>query len=188
MQHSFEEVVRMAATAYQRMQYQFDTQLILPYQVDEIAVLFRTEERLVAFAEWARSVGIDVFNAHVLDTMYRQDAKEKFDIHFEFMRLVDAPFRIEAMCYKGKAPLHMDQLNRYGDGCVMHASFKVQTMQELTAAHDRLLALERLTYTPRAMYRNTYGAFSYWGPWSAMWIKPRINLRDTVVADETSAV
>lgn len=175
----FEESLAEAAEAQRVMQYQFDTQLILPYHIDEVSLLFRTPERLMAFAAWAEAQGVEWFNRNVYDRMVRQDQTQTFDVHFEFMRIPGADWRIEAMCYHGAAPLHARQLDQRGNGCVMHASFKAQDHAALTVAHDRLLS-EHLA--PQAAYRNSYGAFSYWGPWMGMWIKPRVNERDSSVA------
>src|SRR5678815_1115834 len=183
MQLTFEESLARAAEGQRVMQYQFDTQLILPYNIDEVSLLFRTEDRLMEFCQWAEVQGVERFNT-ALDRMDRQDAMENFQVHFEFMRLPGADWRIEAMCYGGgPAPLHEQQLKNRGDGCVMHASFKAEDEAALTKAHDNLLAAH---LAPQALYRNSYGAFSYWGPWMGIWIKPRVNLRDSSVAEKTS--
>jgi hypothetical protein len=158
------------------VQFRFDTDLVLPYQIDEVSILWRTVTQLYDFASFARESGCDVFNARVHDHMHRLDLKEGFDVSFEFLRIPPHEWRVEAMaCGQGRAPLHQYQLNKMDNGCIMHASFKVPDKEAYKKAFDEL---KEAGLVFGAQYHNSYGAFSYWSGLGNVWVKPRVNLRD----------
>lgn len=151
---------------------------------DEVSLLFSKPAELEDFKEWAVAQGLEHFNSVQRDQMVRQDKAQAFGVRFEFLRLPNRPWRIEAMCIlEGCAPLHEEALRRSGEGCVVHLSYKcrdLQTYQE----HVRSLWDEGRI--KKAEYRNSYGMFSYWVPTGSElrpFLKPRVNLRDS--ADPT---
>lgn len=168
--------VRRAVHTQSVIQFRFDTDLLLPYKIDEVSLLWSTLAQLRDFASWANDNGADVFNAHVVDHMHRLDQPGDFDVSFEFLRVPPHPWRIEAMCAgNGHSPLHTRQLQQFSPGCVMHASFKCEDRDAYKAAGE---ALAGAGLAPAAAYQNGYGLFSYWGPIGNVWVKPRVNLRD----------
>lgn len=177
----YAQSIRRAVHVQSNTQFRFDTDLLLPYKVDEVSILWRTLNELRDFAKWAADQGVDVFNGHVLDTMFRQDQPGHFRVAFEFMRLPGHEWRIEAMnAGNGSSPLHTRMLQQKNNGAIMHASFKVPDEDAYKEAVERLAAAG-LQFG--AQYRNTYGAFSYWSGLGNVWIKPRVNLRDREPSD-----
>jgi hypothetical protein len=168
-------------------QFLFDTEYMLPYVFDEVSILFRYPGTMRRWVDWAKELGADHFNAHVVDRMIRTDLEvrpprkfpERFDVQFEFLRLTKASaWRIEAMHrLKGPAPLHEAMLGpRNGpDACVFHVSFKLPTAQEYRKACARLA---QSAFVQAASYRNSYGFFSYWQGLNNVYVKPRVNTRD----------
>lgn len=148
------------------------------YRIDEVALLLENEAELEAFVRWARDVaGMDHFDSVPVDRMERQDNVSAFDVRFEFLRLPETDWRIEAMCVlDGDAPLHRKQLQLLGNCSVVHASFKVA---DEDAYWDSFDWLAEAGFVKMAEYANTYGWFSYWEHLEALfYIKPRVNRRD----------
>lgn len=147
------------------------------YEMDEVSLLFSNETELARFVLSAKTKGgMEHFNSVPRDTMVRQDGTgEQFDVRFEFLRMPEAAWRIEAMCLLGgTAPLHSQMLRTEGEGCVVHASFKCKDEKD----YERVKAELGSGLLLGAEYRNSYGLFSYWG-YGPYW-KPRVNLRDSV--------
>lgn len=188
----FSKVVQNAIHVRSLIQFHMDTEWQLPYKIDEISVLWKFKGTLEAFTEWCVAQQVEHFNAKVLDRCYRNEIGLRstwFDVQFEFLRLPTHPWRIEAMAVlKGRAPLHEAQLRERGEGCVMHASFKVPDEEALKEAYQNLA---KTGFVNIAEYRNSYGLFSYWQGAGFTWIKPRVNLRDqaqqTTLAEEPGA-
>lgn len=148
-------------------------------EVDEMALLFDYEDSLEEFVHHAGVAGLINFNSVPRDTMVRQDKAQSFVVRFEFLQPMKHPFRIEAMTViSGDAPLHARRLEQSRNGCVVHASYKLGTLDEYNAETARLA--EDIRVAKRAEYRNSYGMFSYWRVWEApgIYLKPRVNLRD----------
>lgn len=176
----FMGLLRRAARAHQRAQFACDTQLILPIDVDEVSLLFATPEELALFTATAKhDWRTNHFGTVDVDTM-QMTGGPSFEVRFEFLRLADAPWRIEAMCVlDGEAPLHAAALSDRGSGCVVHASYRAGTsLPDYNRELDRLPEYGAL----RAKYTNTYGQFSYWqvGDLGHVYLKPRVNLRDNM--------
>jgi hypothetical protein len=108
--------------------------------------------------------------------------KQAFDVRFEFLRLPLTgsregfrDWRIEAMCVlDGNAPLHSQHIERFGDPCIVHASFKLDDEGEYAKAKAEL---SEFGFPFCAEYSNSYGRFSYWNA-GRYYLKPRVNLRD----------
>lgn len=171
------------------------------YKIDEVSLLFRWPDELDRFVGGAVVAGAEHFNSVESDTMIRRGVSEGFIVRFEFLRMPEASWRIEAMLViAGQAPLHQERLRRHGTGCVVHASFKCEDTDAYTRARARLARPPARLVKPMrelAEYRNSYGVFSYWQTEYGIqkeqpYFKPRVNLRDVApdtlpVAPEPSA-
>jgi hypothetical protein len=154
--------------------------LMLPWRIDEVSLLFGEQRQLDQFTHQAVASGMSHFNSVKRDRMTRMDPghdpvgvdPEAFDVRFEFFKWPDCEWRIEAMVVlDGTAPLHEQHLEKYGDGCVVHASFKCPDRQSYESVWSR----SEMEFF--AEYRNSYGIFSYWVG-GDYYFKPRVNLRD----------
>lgn len=149
------------------------------YRVDEIALLWENPAELDSFCTWAAANGLEWFNSVPVDTMERQDLErdEQFQVRFEFLRFPGSDWRIEAMCVlSGDAPLHSKHLRMLGNGCIVHASFKVADEDSYLDSFDWLTEAQ---FVKMAEYVNSYGWFSYWETLDSMhYFKPRVNRRD----------
>lgn len=148
------------------------------YRIDEIALLWENAAELDSFATWAREVAhLEHFDRVDADKMERLDQRSRFDVRFEFLRLPGTDWRIEAMCVlDGDAPLHARHLKLLGNGCVVHASFKVG---DDDAYWDSFDWLNEAGFVKLAEYGNSYGWFSYWDSLEGLhYFKPRVNRRD----------
>lgn len=152
---------------------------ILPHAgINEVALLFENPGELESFCTWATQVvGMDNFFSVPMDVMARTDAPGTFDVRFEFLRHEASNWRVEAMCpLNGEYPLHHKHLRFLGNGCIIHVSYKLPTLEEYFAAMGDL---EANKYVRMAAYQNTYGVFSYWESMETLYYwKPRVNLRD----------
>lgn len=152
-----------------------------PQFMDEVAILFHNEGQLLTFVEDAKRLGLEHFNSEPRDTMRRQDISgQEFEVRFEFLRLPERTWRIEAMCVlDGDAPLHRQAADEYGAPCVVHLSYKLPSLEEY---QEQVRAHMDKGDAKAAEYRNSYGMFSYWRPAGQSsrlpYWKPRVNLRD----------
>jgi len=147
-------------------------------RIDEVALLWANAAELDSFLVWAvEGGGMEHFNSVPADEMVRVDNKGLFMVRFEFLRMKGMPWRIEAMCVlDGEAPLHATHLDVMGNGCVVHASYKLACEEEYETSKDVLLEAD---LDMCAEYENSYGRFSYWRDFDSLfYFKPRINLRD----------
>lgn len=177
--NTFSDALVTAAKEQQRAQAETSLVLVSPYEVDEISVLFADPDRLQAFVEYCKEQGIEHFNRVDSDRMVRIDGPGQFDVRFEFLRFPTLGWRIEAMCVlDGQAPLHEAHLDRLGDGCIVHASYKLPEV-EAYRAHRRYLSDKGAILAGE--YENSYGRFAYWGSGHNPYMKPRVNLRDVEV-------
>lgn len=156
--------------------------LMLPWRIDEVSLLFQEQTQLDQFVHHAQALGMEHFNSVTSDRMVcmdpghdpAEDNPEAFDVRFEFFRWPDSLWRIEAMVVlDGYAPLHEQHLEKYGDGCVVHASFKCPDRTAYESLWGRAPEMQFF-----AEYQNSYGVFSYWVG-GEYYFKPRVNLRDT---------
>jgi len=178
----FQEMVVEAAEAQRAAQFSMDTEFMMPFHIDEISLLFDSQDSLAEFAAWAETAGgMDHFNRVDSDTAVRIDNmtipsedRQEFKHRFEFLRIPGADWRIEAMCVlEGVAPIHEAHVAKHGNGCVVHASWKLPDRQSYEATWARHEGLRLF-----AEYRNSYGIFSYWHASGTFYFKPRVNLRD----------
>lgn len=188
------EMAKQAGAWVRRAQHEMDTIHLVKCTIDEAALLFASEDSLAAFLKWAVGQGYQHIGTVERDTMYqRYGNSEKgipnlsgpaFQVRFEFVRLEGFPFRIEAMCVlDGEAPLHEAALAKYGEGSVVHVSWRAAPNGDSTGYGRHKKALEAEgghgTLSPLAEYQNTYGRFCYYGePGRPPYLKPRVNLRD----------
>lgn len=153
------------------------------FRIDEIALLWNDPAELDSFLQWAVAVGgfNNTFSVSQ-DTMTREDNIGSFDVRFEFLTIPGTDWRIEAMCpLSGDFPLHNRHLKLLGNGCVVHASFKLPT-DELY--FDSWEWLGEAGFVKLAEYQNSYGWFSYWDHFEALfYVKPRVNRRDAPKAE-----
>lgn len=185
----FNDLAMRALSMRSVMQFEFDTELFVPHIIDEISVCFKHAGMMDRFVDWAVNGGAEHFNAHVVDRMWRiailppspQDVDrvevpEWFDVQYEFLHLPGhQTWRIEAMqVLSGMAPLH-DAAMQGRDAAIVHASFKVPTLEHMHVAEHQLA---RAGLRSLAGYRNAYGVLSYWKGRHDVYVKPRVNLRD----------
>jgi hypothetical protein len=166
-------LVRRASRTLTRMQYELDTTHALPWTLDEVSILFKSQAELTGFTSFAPALGLEHFNS-VRDTMTREDDESQFDVRFEFFRVPGHnDYRIEAMCVvDGVAPLHEEMVNHD----MPHVSFKCEDPMH----YNHVLSVLQSAGWPRqAAYRNGYGQFTYVGAYPP-YLKPRVNLRDRV--------
>lgn len=168
-----------ANLAQQHAMYELYHGIMLYHDIDEISLLFGSEQELEQFLALAEP-HVDHFNSVPRDRMWRDDGEEEqwFDVRFEFLRIPTYMWRIEAMCVlDGSAPLHAQKLRDRGRGCVVHASYKLP--DEATYYAHKSIVKDVSGRTADAEYHNSYGRFSYWNVLGGrFYLKPRVNLRD----------
>jgi len=192
--YPYKDALDRAVKAQWQVQYELGVELFVKGDIDEVAVLWDTEEALEAFVDWCKGAnGADHFNSVPRDRMIRlgeetspamQLPREEFNVRFEFLRLPGKDWRIEALCMlDGIAPLHSAALERFGPGCVVHASFKAKDREAYKRIKGELEHDEGpFKAVPKAAeYMNSYGIFAYYGTGQVPYLKPRVNLRDTMV-------
>lgn len=201
--HTYEEALKACRRALTRSQIELSTELFIKGDIDEVSVLFASNDELMRFVDYAKSVGMDNFNTVYRDTMVQLQGNSEhhvpnmagpaFDVRFEFLRSPGAVWRIEAMAVlDGKAPLHKRALasaHELGAGrmTLIHVSWKCETpgayerCKEALANPDQAVSegrAEPVGAVPlMAEYQNSYGRFSYFGT-RVPYLKPRVNLRD----------
>lgn len=164
--------------------------LDLPHQIDEIAFMFADRHLLDLFTREAVMVdGCLMFNAaddhvHTLPLGTCYDVEYRFfSVPLSFLPSIEQ-VRIEAMrMVRGFSPLHQAEAMANGWGAV-HASFKCQNEEEYGAVTHRL---RERAWEVAQKCDSTYGKFSYWKPLDGdelgdgpyLYLKPRVNLRDT---------
>jgi hypothetical protein len=167
----YPRLLARASKAVREGQFCLDTELFLPMRVDEVSILFKHNTELDGFVRYCVSRDLEHFNG-VRDTCHNEWASDPntFQVRFEFLRYPGADWRIEAMCVNsGFAPLH----ERLRNHSMPHVSFKcLDTMH-----YDHINKVLTGILPWQGSYRNSYGAFSYFGAY-APYIKPRVNLRD----------
>lgn len=173
-----------AGSWIRRVQYELDTTHLLKATCDEVALLFSGEDTLNEWVTWAKGQGYEHFGSIERDRMVETwSGGTEFDVRFEFLRLEGFPFRIEAMCVlDGSAPLHEATLERYGNGAVVHVSWRAAPNGDSHGYVRHRQVLEHLDAPLRPLreYRNSYGIFCYYGDEDKPpFLKPRVNLRDT---------
>lgn len=192
-------MARQAAGWLRHAQYELDTIYLVKAKCDETSVLFSNEEELDKFVTWAKGVGFEHIGSVPEDTMaqtYGNSAAHipniagpAFKVRFEFLKMPEFPWRIEAMCVlDGVAPLHEEALRRMGEGCVIHISWRAAPNGDKDGYERHRAVLdsvvvgkpqENLGLVALAEYENSYGRFCYYGaPGKPPYLKPRVNLRD----------
>lgn len=196
---SYERMLQSASGWLRRVQYEIDMVYLFKAQCDEAALLFANQQELEQFVDWCvqgphspsrYKPGLDHFGSVDRDTVIRigqgeDDNKsgQRFDVRFEFLRFPeDQTWRIEAMCVlDGKAPLHEQALEQYGNGCVIHVSWRAAPNGDGDGymRHRKVLEAPGHDLHPLAEYGNSYGRFCYYGVGGRPpYLKPRVNLRD----------
>ena len=180
--HDINTLIRRVEREQRRAQQCLSLDILMRGDVDEVSLLFASEEDLDQFVAEASAHGFDHFNS-VADTLVRQDAEEpqQFDVRFEFLKRPEDSWRIEAMAVTSDlaaAPLHSAALAEHGTPATIHASFKVKTRGEYEAVRDILAIQFGNSGGMRGEYQNTYGRFAYFGSGAVPYLKPRVNLRD----------
>lgn len=191
------QLVYVAQDAQQVAQAELNIDYGIQRQVDEVSLLFQWGHELDRFVNAAKYLGLEHFNSVPSDTMIRTGVSEGFIVRFEFLRIPKVDWRIEAMqIIAGLAPLHRERLRKSGAGCVVHASFKCEDVQDYADAKAQLRQ-RRVHFETRlesaAEYSNSYGIFSYWQSERGSllqrpYFKPRVNLRDTLPVAQPSVL
>lgn len=196
----FQESLNTAKRIFRLTEYMAAVEFCLPAPIDEVSLLFHDRQTLKEFVAWAKGKGeLEHFNSVPKDLMvclwadWQEEVyseaqapfrhAENFEVRFEFLRIPDTNWRIEAMCVLGgTAPLHEAWLETIGDGCVVHASYKLPSLEAYVA---HVPALMGAPLEKRATYVNSYGRFSYYSHehlahgFDRWLLKPRVNTRDT---------
>jgi hypothetical protein len=174
-----------AIKAQKTAQQHLSLDLMIPGNIDEVSILFKSVGMMERFIGWAEQFGWHNFATVKKDTAEQlfgnslaqigNVAGPAFDVRFEFLKMRKDPssFRIECMCIlDGFAPLH----ERLPQGAVAHASWKAANRLHYQQVCEQVgRALPKM-----AEYENSYGRFAYYGN-EAPHFKPRINMRDTRV-------
>lgn len=176
-------MARQAGEWVRRAQYELDTVHFIKATIDEAALLFQNESELGAFVAWAKGQGYEHFGSIERDAMLERHGGTRthaFDVRFEFLRLEGFDFRIEAMCVlDGSAPLHEQALEKYGNGSVIHVSWRAAPNGDADGYHRHRRIVEGSGFAPLLEYDNSYGRFCYYGEDGVPpYFKPRVNLRD----------
>lgn len=179
---TYRNLIRKTHRAHYISQSVCDLELLLPVDIDEISLLFRSDEDMEHFLHHvSMDRNVDHFNSVPIDAMHRQESDEAFDVRFEFLRIHGADWRIEAMCVLGgTAPLHEKALLDRGSGTVVHASYKCEDRNAYVKDVEIGGRLGQHDGNQMATYINNYGMFSYWEfeRMGTTYLKPRVNLRD----------
>lgn len=158
--------------------------------IDEVAILIPDAATMWAWISLAvRAKDI----AHVNSAFDHVEAKGPihghYEAHYEFLEIADQPYRIEAMqVANGHSPLHAAHAHLAGlYGAWVHVSFKCLT--ELDYREICTLLADTGEWLPAQICHSTYGRFTYFSPQPelmekydlpALYLKPRVNLRDAV--------
>ena len=177
---SYSQIMSAAIKARTDAQKNLDLVFHIGMEVDEVAVYFEKKGDLDQFLAYAVNQGMEHFNSVPSDAMHQiygnsemgipNRAGHAFDVRFEFLRIPNSDWRIEAMqVLDGWAPLH----RRLRSGEIAHVSGKVQAGSLHYYSVLRAALSKRLTC--QAEYLNSYGRFAYFGD-EAPYFKPRVNL------------
>lgn len=159
------------------------------YEVDEMALLFRSPETLRYWVEAAvRIPGVVLFNTSH-DAVTTTPIQGQYDVHYWFLSVPEeyGGWRIEAMYAHPGSPLHttLALKMKEADVTVVHASFKCVDEEMYGIAVN---TLSRNGFDLAQKCQSTYGRFSYWGneekELGGVFLKPRVNLRDMEVTSE----
>lgn len=183
------QMASQAAGWLRRVQHELDTIHLVRATCDEVSLLFEDEAKLNEWVMWAKGQDYEHIGSIERDRLsLRPRHQEAFDVRFEFIRYPELPWRIEAMCVlDGTAPLHETTLSKFGNGAVVHVSWKAAPNKDTAGYERHRRSLESggpnlEKFTPIAEYENSYGRFCYYGdPSIPPFLKPRVNLRDTRV-------
>jgi hypothetical protein len=150
--------------------------------IDEIAVLFRSDAVLSDFITELVPLGWNFFNA-AGDYVTTEPIHSDYQVQYRFLENPTQPYRLELMTLGGGwSPLHKTILWQLEmarlDAAIVHASFKLDNVNEMRAWCDELVA-DGLLLAQRC--QSTYGMFEYWVDTKiteGSYLKPRVNLRD----------
>lgn len=151
--------------------------------IDEISYLFDDPRELQEFVWYAKDAGLGMGDAEERQVaIWPPVTGEIYETEYHFVQ-VSEDLRIEAMYIRdGIAPLHDAHSLSYAVDqawCMVHASFKTKTTDDYALAQINLN--DRAGLSLRREYKNGYGIFSYWAGIPAIYVKPRLNLRDGIV-------
>lgn len=174
--------------------------------IDEVALMFSSEMQAWKFIQHAVQVpGVKLFNvAH--DNVQTYPIRSKYGVEYYFLETTWG-YRVECMVLLGgHSPLHggvkqthFDVVGNQLDAGVVHYSFRCDNEAEYEQACK---AMEVAEWHRAMTCHSTYGTFSYWltdeetdrrllakgidwclaqeGKTLEAYIKPRVNLRDSV--------
>lgn len=179
------EVHRFKKEADERLRAVFGTR----HAIDEMAVMFPSAGQALRWVSQAvRVPGVTLFNS-ATDQVQTRPIPSAYTAHYWFLTPPELPagetqpWRIEAMYARSGSPLHDAHLKfmERDEVCIMHASFKCADEESYGVA---VKSLRDNGYEAVQLCDSTYGRFSYWAPAEgvsgpAVYLKPRVNLRDT---------
>lgn len=150
--------------------------------IDEISFLFTDILMFEDYIGTAKQEGLWMGEAQERqERLWPKGSDEEiYGTDYQFVQVAER-LRIEAMYVTdGLAPLHTKHAEKFDDGegvCLVHASFKTIGPDAYQEAAKHLNDSSRLVI--RREYQNGYGLFSYWAGVEGLFVKPRVNLRDS---------
>jgi hypothetical protein len=191
-----EQVLAQVDRQYRLYQQALDNTVdIGTYTIDEMAIAFTDDVEMLRFVSVMNRVAtVDHFNGG-LDTVEAMPLHSAYRVQYEWLRTA-FPWRIEAMTIRdGFSGVHAHRawLAREPEALAknlgwVHASYKVPG--GLAGYYDACVELNERGWACAQQCTSDYGKFSYWVPVGerlaqlteadavAMYLKPRINLRD----------
>lgn len=152
--------------------------------IDEVALLFRNDELVEHFVmDMVQTDGVELFNT-ATDEVTTRPIFSQYVVNYAFLRLPGNKMRLECMnIVDGLSPLHeahgqMNELH-WGVPIPVHYSFKCDPNDY----NEVLGELEKVMGAPLMRCASRYGEFAYFKMPDVndfMYIKPRVNLRDSV--------
>ena len=157
-------------------------------KIDEMAFLFPNERYLASWVKrFVAQPGYELFNV-ASDRVITSPIPSEYDVSYWFLR-TPFDYRLELMSIlDGYSPLHHGvnvRVDKVHDNQIVavHASFKVRDEKAYASANATLI---REGWECAQKCDSTYGRLSYWNydPFEGWFLKPRVNLRDALGADD----
>ena len=182
-----QQTISKAFLAVQQHQNILSNCLLGGYLIDEVALMVESAVQLRGLYEELENLGWRNFN-EARDIVRTNPIQSQYAVRYHFFGNPDVPWRLEVMqMEEGVSPLHSALAPATDlEVCrLVHASFKVDSSASygivrslLSQSPDRLVECQRC--------ESTYGRFSYWRPSErndlfVSYLKPRVNLRDSVL-------
>lgn len=177
-------------------------------QIDEVSLLFFDAEHVFNFITQAVGEEGVWLSQTASDQVHVDPVRSRYNVHYWFLNHTDKPYRLELMLKDGNglSPVHdqlrfdmMRQAHREAEESgddqfpdvhpikapvVVHLSFKAPSQPDYQLVNNGFNENEDCEFVQ--FCRSSYGQFAYWRVndlWdnvSAVYLKPRVNLRDAM--------